>query len=309
MSTLIVCRSADAELNRELAAAACPLGDVLALDLTAGEIDPASLYAERVFVPTGADSFATAPASAAAIAAAVAAEPAIDLVVVDASFAGKELAGYAAALLDSAVVTDAANLRREGEAIIAERTVLAGTWETTCELSRGVGAIALAPGNLDEGVTLPAAGAQRVDLPVELPAAAAATEVISRTPQETGDRIPLQGADIVVVAGRGIEGDFTLINELADQLGAAVGATRVVTDEGWIEHTAQIGQTGVVIRPRIYLGFGVSGAIHHTVGMQNSEIIVAVNTDSEAPIFEIADFGIVGDLNDVIPQLLAALRS
>lgn len=308
MTTLIVLRTPDLPLATELAAAAAHLGEVAALDLT-GEFAADALPVATVFRPTGAGDFTTAPGAAAAIAAATRAEASIDLVLIDASFAGKEIAGYAASVLDSAVVTDAANLRREGDQILADRTVLAGTWTTTCALTRGVGVIALAPGSLDQGVDLPAAGsATLVDLDVELPPAAAATEVVSRTPQDFGDGIPLEGADIVVVAGRGVEGDFTLVRELADQLGAAVGATRVATDEGWIEHTAQIGQTGVVIRPRIYLGLGVSGAIHHTVGMQNSEIIIAVNTDSEAPIFEIADFGIVGDLNDVVPQLIAALK-
>ena len=113
---------------------------------------------------------------------------------------------------------------------------------------------------------------------------------------------------VVVVGGGGTEGDFTPIEELADVLGAAVGATRVATDEGWIDHSAQIGQTGVTVAPRLYIGAGVSGAIHHRSGMQAAETIVAVNTDPDAPIFELADLGIVGDLTEVLPQAAAEIR-
>ena len=127
-------------------------------------------------------------------------------------------------------------------------------------------------------------------------------------PETVGGVPTVSITKIVVTGGRGTEGDFTALEELADVLGGAVGATRVATDEGWIGHDAQIGQTGVTISPRLYIGAGVSGAVHHRGGMQASGTIVAINTDPDAPIFEIADFGVVGDLTTVVPQLTAELR-
>src|SRR5690606_19075488 len=132
--------------------------------------------------------------------------------------------------------------------------------------------------------------------------------VVERTERPRSDRPPLGEAHVVVVGGRGTEGDFSQVEELADVLGGAVGATRVATDEGWIGHEAQIGQTGVTISPRLYIGAGVSGAVHHRGGMQSSGTIVAINSDPDAPIFEIADYGVVGDLRTVLPQLTEHLR-
>ena len=133
-------------------------------------------------------------------------------------------------------------------------------------------------------------------------------ELVERTERTPSGRPDLSAAQVVVVGGRGTEGDFSLVAELADVLGGAVGATRVATDEGWIDHEAQIGQTGVTVSPRLYIGAGVSGAVHHRGGMQSAGTIVAVNNDPEAPIFEIADLGIVGDLQTVLPAATQELR-
>ena len=122
---------------------------------------------------------------------------------------------------------------------------------------------------------------------------------------ECATRTPLA----VVAGGRGTMGDFGPVENLADALGAALGATRDCVDEGWIDHDAQIGQTGVTIAPRLYIGAGISGAPHHRGGMQASEIIVAVNSDPETPIFEICDFAVVGDLADVLPQATEAIEA
>ncbi|GAB3217982.1 hypothetical protein GCM10027586_10990 [Kineococcus gypseus] len=121
-------------------------------------------------------------------------------------------------------------------------------------------------------------------------------------------RPALAEAEVVVVGGRGTDGDFAPVEELADVLGGAVGATRVATDEGWIGHEAQVGQTGVTISPRLYVGAGVSGAVHHRGGMDASVTVVAVNEDPDAPIFEFADYGVVGDLTEVLPALSAEIR-
>ncbi|CRH93978.1 Electron transfer flavoprotein large subunit [Chlamydia trachomatis] len=132
------------------------------------------------------------------------------------------------------------------------------------------------------------------------------TVVCSSALESTG--VSLTEASTVVVAGRGTNGDVNIVNELADELGAAVGATRVVCDEGWAPRTMQIGQTGLSVSPNLYIGLGVSGAIHHTVGMQSSAHIVAVCDDPDAPIFEIADFGVVGDMFEVIPAALEEIK-
>jgi electron transfer flavoprotein alpha subunit len=143
---------------------------------------------------------------------------------------------------------------------------------------------------------------------VTAPVGARGVSLEGRIERPASGRPELSEAQVVVAGGRGTHGDFTALEDLADVLGAAVGATRVATDEGWISRDAQIGQTGTTIAPRLYIGAGISGAVHHRGGMQAAGTIVAVNTDPESPIFEIADFGVVGDLFTVLPQVTAELR-
>ncbi|MGO1316968.1 MAG: electron transfer flavoprotein subunit alpha/FixB family protein, partial [Cellulomonadaceae bacterium] len=136
-------------------------------------------------------------------------------------------------------------------------------------------------------------------------------QLVARTvPEPSADeRPPLASAAVVVAGGRGTNGDFGPVTGLADALGAAVGTTRDCVDEGWMPHEAQIGQTGVTIAPRLYVGAGISGAPHHRGGMQASEVIVAVNSDPECPLFDISDFAVVGDLATVLPQAAEHLRA
>ncbi len=122
------------------------------------------------------------------------------------------------------------------------------------------------------------------------------------------DRPALTEASVVVAGGRGLDGDFSLVEQLADELGGAVGASRAATDAGWIDHSAQIGQTGVTVSPQLFISVGISGAIQQKAGMQTSRVIVAVNKDEDAQVFEIADFGVVGDLNTVLPQAIEELK-
>ena len=173
-------------------------------------------------------------------------------------------------------------------------------------------ALALQPLGEPACAALAGAGATRLLTaePLEVPvsAEAAAVRLVSREATSVASGPALTEARTVVVGGRGVDGDFDLVRSLAEPLGAAVGATRVACDEGWAPRGEQIGQTGLSVSPNLYVGLGVSGAVHHTVGMQSSAHIVAVCDDPDAPIFELADFGVVGDVAEVVPQALDEIR-
>lgn len=227
------------------------------------------------------------------------------------TFENKEAAARVALATGAGVVTDAAAVERDAAGrVVAAKTVLAGTWTTRCAVLTEVALVLLKAGAVvsshveDEAPLAPEVRPRSVAVTDR----ATRVRVVERTAQAPSDRPDLSSADVVVVGGRGTGGDFGPLEALADEVGAAVGATRVATDEGWIGHEAQIGQTGVTVSPRLYLGFGVSGAVHHRGGMQASGTVVAVNEDPEAPIFEIADYGVVGDLFQVVPQLTEELR-
>ncbi|WP_337060356.1 electron transfer flavoprotein subunit alpha/FixB family protein [Kineococcus sp. G2] len=241
---------------------------------------------------------------------AVRAEVDAPLLLVASTFEGKEVAARLAVRTGAGVVTGAGGLERDADGrFTAVKTVLAGTWTTRCALTGPFGVVALAPNSVQAAPAAQAAPAEVVEHRVAASAAARAVTVHSREARPTSDRPALAEAEVVVVGGRGVEGDFSAVEELADVLGGAVGATRVATDEGWIGHEAQVGQTGVTISPRLYVGAGVSGAVHHRGGMAASVTVVAVNSDPDAPIFEFADYGIVGDLNEVLPALSEQIRS
>ena len=301
----------------ELLAAARGLtgGDVIALAL-----QPLGEPARAALAGAGATRLLTAdlgesvhlPATAAdAVVAAVGTvQPAAVLVVSD--YRGKELAGRAAVLLDSACVSDATALEAGGagddSVLRASKLVLSGSWSTTVSVGSAGSApiIAVRPGIAEVSA---ADGAPLTAEPLEVPVSAEATAVrlVSREATSVASGPALTEARTVVVGGRGVDGDFDLVRSLAEPLGAAVGATRVACDEGWIERSAQIGQTGETISPRLYIGLGVSGAVHHTSGIQGAGTVVAICDDSEAPIFEMADFGVVGDVTEVVPQLVEEL--
>ncbi len=281
---------------------------VVAISLDAPDVTALGRYGvAAVYAPQLGDlsSTVSAVAAEAVLAASAAAHP--EAVLMVSSFAGKELAARLAVAFDSGAIVDATGITVDEDGLLASKTVLQGSWDTTCRVVRGTPVLALKPTVIEAEEVDEPTTPQVLDVPVDFSQTARQVAVLSRTPHPRG-RAPLAEARTVVAGGRGTEGDFTLINALADELEATVGATRVATDEGWIDHASQIGQTGVTISPRLYIGAGISGAIHHTAGMQSAQTIVAINNDPEAPIFEMADLGIVGDLNDVIPQAVEELR-
>ena len=290
-------------------------GDVIALALQPlGEPARAALAgagATRLLTADlGESAHLPATAADAVVAAVGTVQPAAVLVVSD--YRGKELAGRAAVLLDSACVSDATALEAGGagddSVLRASKLVLSGSWSTTVSVGSAGSApiIAVRPGIAEVSA---ADGAPLTAEPLEVPvsAEAAAVRLVSREATSVAPGPALTEARTVVVGGRGVNGDFDLVRSLAEPLGAAVGATRVACDEGWIERSAQIGQTGETISPRLYIGLGVSGAVHHTSGIQGAGTVVAICDDSEAPIFEMADFGVVGDVTEVVPQLVEEL--
>jgi len=255
---------------------------------------------------------ASLPPAVAAVLAGLVDETGASTVLVASTFPNKELAARLALATGAGLVVDASAVQRGPEGrVVTTQQAFAASWTLRGEVTAARAVVALKPN---------AVHAAPVATPVLPPvithdAAAlfdgvpgARVRVMERTPRPESSRPDLGEAQVVVVGGRGVAGDFSPVEDLADALGGAVGATRVATDEGWISHETQVGQTGVTISPRLYIGAGVSGAVHHRGGMQASEVIVAVNDDADAPIFEFADFGVVGDLFTVLPQAAAEIR-
>jgi len=213
---------------------------------------------------------------------------------------GKEVAGRLAVKLDSGVITDAVGVE---DGFVAKQSIFGGAFTVSSKVSKGTPIITVRP-NSTAPETAPAQPTEE-QVSVSLSDAAKKAKVLDRVTEKKGGRPELTEASIVVSGGRGLgEGsNFSLIEKLADTLGAAVGASRAATDAGWYPHTNQVGQTGKTVSPQLYMAIGISGAIQHRAGMQTSKTIVAINKDPEAPIFELVDFGVVGDLFNVVPQL------
>jgi len=248
------------------------------------------------------------PVAAEAVAALVGELSAAALLLVS-SFENKEIAARLGVATGAGVVVDASEVAVVDGRVVAAKTVLAGTWNTRCAVRTPLAVVALKAGSVQAAPAPDAAPATVVDHDVAVSPVASRQAVVEHVERPRSGRPSLTEAQVVVAGGRGTEGDFSVVEELADTLGAAVGATRVATDEGWIGHDAQIGQTGVTVSPRLYIGAGVSGAVHHRGGKRSAGTIVALNSDPDTPIFEIADLGIVGDLFTVLPQATAELRT
>ena len=261
--------------------------------------------AEKVYVADSADFSGYVVAPTAELLASLVASASPAAVLVAGTTEGKEIAGRLAVKTNSGVLTDAVNVTAGPDgAPVAEQPNFGGAISVHSVVKSGTPIIAVRPNAISPEA---ASGAAAVE-PVSFAAsgAAKAASVVERVVAEKGERPDLTEAQIVVSGGRGTgsEEGFKIIEKLADALGAAVGASRAVTDAGWYPHQFQVGQTGKTVSPQLYIALGISGAIQHRAGMQTSKTIIAINKDPEAPIFEIADFGIVGDLFQVVPQLM-----
>ena len=260
----------------------------------------AEFGAAKVYVADGPefDDYVVAPKAELLAALVAAGSPAA--VLVPGTAEGREIAGRLAVKTGSGVLTDAVTVE---EGLVAEQSNFGGAIIVKSKVRTGVPIIAIRP---NSGPAEPATGAAEVvPFSVEISDAAKTAHITERVIAERGERPELTEASIVVSGGRGVGSgeNFPLIEKLADSLGAAVGASRAVTDAGWYPHQFQVGQTGKTVSPQLYLAVGISGAIQHRAGMQTAKTIMVINKDAEAPIFELADFGVVGDLFNVVPQL------
>lgn len=290
----------------------------LARSLTSGGVD-ALVLTDAIDMEAlgalGADRVLSAPLGAAARASVAAADAVVaaleagsyGLVLLPSDYRGREIAGAVAATTDAGVVSGASSVSYDGGVLEIAKTALAGSWSMRIVVEGQTPVVGVASGAVDEARAASPTTPAVESLDVVLSSRAQAVAVLASTPEDTGG-VSLADASTVVVGGRGVDGDFTMVKELADALGGAVGATRVACDEGWAPRGEQIGQTGLSVSPNLYVGLGVSGAVHHTVGMQSSAHIVAVCDDPDAPIFELADFGVVGDVAEVVPQALDEIR-
>ncbi|MCW2768294.1 MAG: etfA [Nocardioides sp.] len=217
-------------------------------------------------------------------------------VLIVSGFEGKEIAGRLAIKIGSGLITDAVDVQ---EGPVTTQSVFAGNFTVTAKVTKGTPIITVKP---NSATPEESGGAGTVEeFSATISEGAKTAQIVASQPRQASGRPELNEAAIVVSGGRGTGGNFEPIEGLADALGAAVGASRAAVDSGWIPHNFQIGQTGKTVSPQLYIANGISGAIQHRAGMQTSKTIVAVNKDEEAPIFELVDFGVVGDLHTVLP--------
>ncbi len=309
---LVLAEHADGAVRKvtcELLTAAARLGEPAVVwtgpGAEAGRERLAEFGAVRVYVADSPDFADYVAAPTAELLASLVAGKSPAAVLVAGTLAGKEIAGRLAVKTESGVLTDVIDVAAGPDGTpVATHANFGGAITVHARVAKGTPVLAVRPNAISAS---PSPGpAEIVPVAVTISEAAKAARITEHVTAEKGERPDLTEASIVVSGGRGTGSadGFKIIEELADALGAAVGASRAVTDAGWYPHQFQVGQTGKTVSPQLYMAVGISGAIQHRAGMQTSKTIIAVNKDPEAPIFEIADFGVVGDLFKVVPQLL-----
>ena len=306
---LVLVEHADGEVKKvtfELLTAARSLGSPSAVVVgapgTAAKLtEQLGAYgAEKVYVAESDDAAGYLVTPQVDVLASLVASASPAAVLVSASAEGKEISGRLAFRIGGGLLSDVVGVGEDGT---VTKSIFGGAFVVTSKSTQGVPVISVRPGGVEASQAQGAAAETAVEVPAADPAKSA--RITGREPVVGGDRPELTEASVVVSGGRGVGSaeSFEVVEKLADALGAAVGASRAAVDSGYYPAQFQVGQTGKTVSPQLYIALGISGAIQHRAGMQTSKTIVAVNKDPEAPIFEIADYGVVGDLFKVAPQL------
>ncbi|WP_433827031.1 electron transfer flavoprotein subunit alpha/FixB family protein [Actinoplanes sp. CA-015351] len=303
---LVVVEAGVKKVTLEMLTIARGLGSVSAVVF--GEADTAKLAeygAEKIYTASGEDVQGYLVAPKATVVAELVKQVQPAAVLLGSTQEGKEIAARLAIKLDNGLLTDAVSVEADGT---ATQVVFAGSTIVKSKVTKGLPIVTIRPNSVTPEAA-PASPSTEA-LTVSASDADKLTKVVERVAEQKGSRPELTEASIVVSGGRGVGNadNFKLVEELADLLGGAVGASRAAVDSGYYPHQFQVGQTGKTVSPQLYVALGISGAIQHRAGMQTSKTIVAVNKDAEAPIFELADFGVVGDLFKVVPQAADEVR-
>jgi len=297
-------------LGLELLTKARSVGDVTAIYLgEGGDVAFATLGeygAGRVLHANAGDSLPSAPV-AAALAARVASDKP-DLILLGQAYTDRDVAGRLAARLGVGILSNASDVRLDADGVETEHEIFGGAQIAVASAAGNPSIVLVRP------KSFPAepgdGGAPEVEV-LDLPDAGSSAARVVESHVEEREGPQLAEASIVISGGRGLGSAeaYDLVEQLGKQLGAATGATRAIVDSGWVPYAKQVGQTGKTVKPDIYIAAGVSGAMQHLVGMKDSKTIIAINKDPDAPIFSVADLGIVGDVHKVLPKLIEALES